>query len=138
VVYRHCDLRDPSWVKEVEGPFDAVVSSLAVHNLGDPAAVRKVYGQVHSLLRPGGWFFNLDLLLDVVMSPPNSPLAALYAQGHGQPHDAHAHEDPSGGERFAELTLDGNLAWLREAGFDDVDCVRKEFDHVFLAAQRRT
>ncbi|MCQ4041042.1 methyltransferase domain-containing protein [Streptantibioticus rubrisoli] len=136
VVYRHCDLRDPSWVKEVDGPFDAVVSSLAAHNLGDPVTVRKVYGQVHSLLRPGGWFFNLDLVLDVVMSPPNSPLAALYARGHGQRRDAH--EDTHSRERFTELTLEGNLGWLREAGFDDVDCVRKEFDHVFLAAHRRT
>ncbi|WP_269859155.1 class I SAM-dependent methyltransferase [Streptomyces sp. RPT161] len=137
VVYRRCDLRDSTWIEQVEGPFDAVVSSLTTHNLGDPDAVRRVYGQVHSLLRPGGWFFNLDLVLDVVMSSSRTPLAALYARGSGHPHGAHVHEDAPGGARFAELTLEGNLAWLREAGFDEVDCVYKEFDQVFLAAHRR-
>jgi SAM-dependent methyltransferase len=40
VEFRVCDLRDPAWTTQVGGLFDAVVSSLTIHNLGDPVAIR--------------------------------------------------------------------------------------------------
>jgi tRNA (cmo5U34)-methyltransferase len=46
VQYRVCDLRDPAWPGQVGGPFDAVVSALAIHNLGEPAAIRRVFAEV--------------------------------------------------------------------------------------------
>ena len=36
------DLRDPGWTDAVEGPFDAVVSSIAIHNVREPAICRVV------------------------------------------------------------------------------------------------
>jgi SAM-dependent methyltransferase len=56
VQYRVCDLRDPAWPALVGGPFDAVVSTLAIHNLGEPAAIRRVFADVAGLLGPGGCF----------------------------------------------------------------------------------
>ncbi len=54
------DLRDPDWVAALgPAPFDAVVSSTALHWLG-PDDLARVYQQAHDLLRPGGIFANAD------------------------------------------------------------------------------
>ena len=37
VQYAAGDLREPGWVRQVGGPFDLVVSAIAIHNLRDPA-----------------------------------------------------------------------------------------------------
>lgn len=43
------------------GNFDFVVSSLAIHHL-TLAEKRKLYQKIHSLLNPGGYFLNIDLV----------------------------------------------------------------------------
>ena len=40
-------------------PADVVVSSRALHHL-TPVDLARAYREVRELLRPGGWFFNLD------------------------------------------------------------------------------
>ena len=42
--------------------FDAVVSSIAIHNVRDPAVMRQVFAGVLGLLRPGGVFLDQDLV----------------------------------------------------------------------------
>ena len=42
VEYAAGDLREPGWVRQVGGPFDLVVSAIAIHNLRDPAVHRRV------------------------------------------------------------------------------------------------
>ena len=49
------DLRDPL----PEGPFDAVVSALAIHHLDDDAK-RELDARVLAVLRPGGAFVNAE------------------------------------------------------------------------------
>lgn len=58
--YVLCDLRDPAWEQAVGGPFDLVVSAIAIHNLGDLAAMAACYQAVHRLLRAGGCFLDYD------------------------------------------------------------------------------
>jgi tRNA (cmo5U34)-methyltransferase len=40
-------------------PADVVISSRALHHL-TPDELARAYREVHELLAPGGWFFNLD------------------------------------------------------------------------------
>jgi ubiquinone/menaquinone biosynthesis C-methylase UbiE len=61
VEFVRADLRDPSWVDAVSGPFDAVVSSIAIHNVRDPERVRAIYAEIRPLVGDGGCFANLDL-----------------------------------------------------------------------------
>jgi tRNA (cmo5U34)-methyltransferase len=56
------DLRDPHWVDALDGPYDAVVSSIAFHNVRDPDRIRAVYGELRPLVSPGGCVANLDLV----------------------------------------------------------------------------
>jgi tRNA (cmo5U34)-methyltransferase len=62
VEFAQADLRDPAWVDAVDGPFDAVVSSIAIHNVRDPERIRTIYSEIRPLLTAGGCFANLDLV----------------------------------------------------------------------------
>jgi tRNA (cmo5U34)-methyltransferase len=89
------------------GTFDAVVSGLAIHHLEDQRK-QELFGETHGLLTPGGVFANLDL---VKSATP-------------QLHERFRHEiggiqdDPT--DRLADLCA--QMDWLREAGFDSVEC----------------
>lgn len=54
------DLARPSWTKAVAGPFDLVVSGIALHNLRDPKLIFRCYKEIHSLLAPQGCFLDYD------------------------------------------------------------------------------
>jgi ubiquinone/menaquinone biosynthesis C-methylase UbiE len=58
--YMLCDLTDPSWPRQVGGPFDLAVSAIAIHNLRDPAKIYACYRAIRDLLKPGGYFLNCD------------------------------------------------------------------------------
>ena len=78
------------------GPFDLVVSALAVHHL-DGAGKRDLFARVAGVLRPGGVF----VLGDVVVS----------ADGQAGPIEI---------DWVMDLpdSVDDQLAWLRDAGFE--------------------
>ena len=64
--YVVCDLVDPSWPKQVGGPFDLAVSAIALHNLGDAEKIYACYRAIHDLLKPGGCFLNCDRFVEGV------------------------------------------------------------------------
>jgi tRNA (cmo5U34)-methyltransferase len=122
------DLREPTWVERLpEGPFDAIVSSYAIHHL--PAArKRALYAELFELIAPGAMFVNLDFVLI------GGPLAGLFDEQMVA--NAIVLEHDHGGERSHEhverdmLSDSGDdqpdsaeeqLLWLREAGFDPAE-----------------
>ena len=78
-----------------EGPFDLVVSALAVHHL-DAAAKRDLFRRVHEVLVTAGTF----VLADVVVPRPGEEAVTPLTPGFDLP------------DRAAD-----QLAWLEEAGF---------------------
>jgi tRNA (cmo5U34)-methyltransferase len=91
-----------------QGPYDVIVSGFAIHHLEDPRK-RELFGEVVRLLRPGGWFANLEV---VACATPE--LHAEFLTAIGRPED-----DPE--DRL--VAVDTQLGWMRDAGLGQVDCL---------------
>lgn len=113
VTFVQADLRDPAWVSAVGGPFRAVVSSIAIHNVREPGMIRSIYAQVRGVLEPGGLFLNLDFV-------------APEETGSSDP----------GMQRSSSATATDQLAWLEEAGFEDVHIPFRAQNQALLAGKR--
>jgi 2-polyprenyl-3-methyl-5-hydroxy-6-metoxy-1,4-benzoquinol methylase len=55
------DLTDPAWSERVGGPFDLVVSAIAIHNLRKLEMIAACYRGIAHLLKPGAPFLDYDL-----------------------------------------------------------------------------
>lgn len=60
VLFIQSDLSQPGWSKTLQGPFDAVVSSIAIHNVREYETIRAIYAEAFTALNAGGCFLNLD------------------------------------------------------------------------------
>jgi tRNA (cmo5U34)-methyltransferase len=94
------------------GPFDAVVSSFAIHHLAHERK-RRLYEEIWRVLDPGGAFCNLEHVA--------SPSTKAHEEFLGAMDMTSAEEDPSN----KLLDMETQLRWLREIGFADVDCYWK-------------
>jgi tRNA (cmo5U34)-methyltransferase len=123
--YVVADLTDPL----PAGPWDAIVSSLAIHHLHDDEK-RALFARVRQALPEGGVFVNAE---QVTASSPF--FTDLYARWHEEHARAGGSDDDEWQAAEARMAFDrcspveDQLGWLREAGFDEVDCVFK--DHCF-------
>jgi tRNA (cmo5U34)-methyltransferase len=130
--YVTADLADPL----PPGPWDAAVSALAVHHLDD-AGKRALFARLHDALGSGGVFVNAEQVLG-----PTPRLDDLYRRRHREQAAALGTTDDEWGaaERRMEhdrcATVEDQLAWLREAGFADADCLFKHDRFAVLVARR--
>jgi SAM-dependent methyltransferase len=60
LTYVQCDLTDPTWIDRVGGPFDLIVSAIAIHNLRNMKAIATCYRGIAQLLKPGAPFLDCD------------------------------------------------------------------------------
>lgn len=58
--YVLCDFSKPGWSRKIKRNFDAVVSSIAIHNVRSPEIIRSIYAETFSLVKAGGCFLNFD------------------------------------------------------------------------------
>jgi tRNA (cmo5U34)-methyltransferase len=126
------DLADPLPV----GPWDAIVSALAIHHLSDQRK-RSLFARVHGALRPGGMLVNAEQV-----AAPSRALEQAYGSWHRDGARAlgcradqwHAAEQRMRLDRCCDL--ESQLGWLREAGFTDVDCLFKQYRFAVIFAKR--
>jgi tRNA (cmo5U34)-methyltransferase len=131
--YVAADLSDPL----PRGPWDAVVSALAIHHLDD-AAKRVLFGRVHGALAAGGVFVNAEQV--AAPTPLFGDLYAAWHESRAAGAGASRREWADAVERMRLdrcATVEDQLAWLRDAGFIDVDCLFKDHAFAVLVARRQ-
>ncbi|MDP2730057.1 MAG: class I SAM-dependent methyltransferase [Dehalococcoidales bacterium] len=147
VTFIQGDLRDPAWAQDIEGNFDAIISSVAIHNVaeleqGHPERLQEIYKEIFNLVKPGGCFFNYDH-----MGSPGQVISKLYRWERFATEQARLKAETGVEKSRQELeqeyqerrhyrqgktssqdagTILEQLGWLKEAGFDEVDCLWKE------------
>lgn len=109
-------LRDP-----LPGDFQAVISALSIHHLEDQDK-RALMAKVHGLLAPGGVFINADQVLGATPWVQDFQ-AALWLRdvtlAGVTPRQMAEARQRMAYDRLA--SLEDQLAWMRQAGFRDVD-----------------
>jgi tRNA (cmo5U34)-methyltransferase len=116
-----------------DGPFDAIVSALAIHHLAD-ADKRRLFSRVHAALGAGGMFVNAEQV-----AGPTDALTAIYTSIWERDCRAlGATDDELDGarERMRHdhcADVESQLTWMRDAGFTAADCVYKSWRFAVLA-----
>ena len=119
-----------------DGPWDAIVSALAIHHLTD-AAKQSLYDRARAALTLDGVLVNAEQV-----AGPDPMWTALYRRRHE--HRAHdlgaSREDWHQAVERMELDelapVETQLRWLREAGFEHADCVWKDLGLAVLVGRR--
>jgi len=128
-------LENSDWLKPIDGTFDAVISSRALHHFTENQRRREIFKEIFNLVRPGGCFINADNVRGNTKS-----LSERYRRAREDYLDGIIKESSNGKTNLAEVRaatpssyhgphnngyLEEELAWLREGGFVDVDCFWK-------------
>ncbi|MBX2998385.1 MAG: class I SAM-dependent methyltransferase [Caldilineaceae bacterium] len=141
------DYSEPSWFDMVaaRGPFDVIVSGYSIHHQPD-AKKQQIYADVFDLLKPGGVFVNME---HVASSTPwvearhdDFFIDSLWASQVGS-EDAKSREEIAAAYHVREdkaanqlTSVERQCAWLRQIGFQDVDCYFKAFELAVFGGRR--
>ena len=147
LVFENLDYGDPAWVSRMQayGPFDAIVSSYSIHHQPD-ARKREIYAEIYSLLEPGGWFINIEHIAS------EAQLTVDLFNKHIIDH-WYEQEKLKGGTRTYEeiaetfmnrpdkdanilLSVDTQCNWLRELGYEQVDCYFRIYELAVFGGRR--
>lgn len=115
---------------------DAIVSSLSIHHLEDDRK-RALLPHIFSALRPGGIFINADHI-----AGPTPELEEIYQlRWLADVRALGATEQQIADSLFRQqedrrTAVGSQLAWLREAGFADVDCWYKHSSFAVISGVR--
>ena len=118
--------------------YDVVVSSLALHHLAADAEKRQFYRRIYLSLRPGGVFYNADAVLGT-----SDFLQRMYMRQWrafmGRNISLEEVENkwiPNYEAEDHPAKLTGQLAWLVEAGFADVDVLWKYYNFAVYGGRK--
>jgi tRNA (cmo5U34)-methyltransferase len=129
--YVQADLTEPL----PPGPWDAIVSALAIHHVDDDGK-RRLFARIREQLRNGGVFVNAEQVAGA-----SALFDAFNASCHETDARAAGADDAEWAGAFARMahdrcaSVEAQLSWLRLAGFVDVDCIFKEHRFAVLVAK---
>lgn len=118
------------------GKYDYIVSSLSIHHLTHEAK-RALFRKIADALTDGGVFINADQVAG------ESPFYDAYYRERWEESVMAGGLDPAAFEASKErrkldinAKLGDQLAWLREAGFAEADCVYRYYDFAVFHARK--
>ncbi|MFH1877630.1 MAG: class I SAM-dependent methyltransferase [Candidatus Omnitrophota bacterium] len=145
------DYGDEKWLKDLSvlcgktSDFDVVVSRLSIHHQLDARKI-EIYKEIFDILAPGGIFVNIEHVAPA--SESGSKLFADYIVDHlydsqvkkdtGKNRDQIARDFHERHQKDADIVapVEKQCEWLREIGFNDVDCYFKVFDIAVFAGRK--
>ena len=145
VEFVKADFVRPGWTGAIAAgaPFDAIVSALSIHVLPDPRK-RELYAEIFALLKPDGIFINIEhvasatrwteSVLDDYMIDAIFGVAIKAAPGSTRAEVARDYYAQAGTTALAPLEV--QCDWLREIGFENVDCYLKVLELAVFGGQR--
>lgn len=135
--YVEFDMNSAEW--PVSEPLDAVISALSIHHLPD-ARKRSIFREIFERLKPGGWYINYD-----PVRAPDSTMESIWERANDR-YDPdgpwkRTHRTPQELARYENhvrymIPLEPQLAWLREAGFQNIDVFWKRLEWVIYGGQK--
>jgi len=147
VEFLETDFQQRGWVRRVapHAPFDAVVSGFAIHHLPDQRK-QELYGEIFDLLAPEGIFINIehvssatrwtesildDYMIEAIFGPeirssPRKTRAAI----------AREYYTRAATDANVLAPLEVQCDWLREIGFENVDCYLKVLELAVFGGQK--
>ncbi len=108
------------------GPWDAVVSAMAIHHLEDPAK-RELFARIRAGLSLGGVFVNAEQVRG-----PTALLDSAYMRWHERRARELGASESEWADACERMRVDHNatvaeqLRWMSDAGFEHVDCLFKD------------
>jgi SAM-dependent methyltransferase len=105
------------------GQFDAVISSFVIHHLAHERK-RSLYQEIYDILNSGGIFCNLE------------HVASVSQKQHIHFFNAIGHSIETEDKSDKLLSMEGQLSWLKEIGFVDVDCYWKWLEMALLVGYK--
>jgi tRNA (cmo5U34)-methyltransferase len=145
--FTNLNYADPSWFKMVSqrGPFDVIVSGYSIQHQTD-AEKKQIYADLFDLLEPGGVFVNMEQVASptpwVMSLHDNFFIDSLWvsqvseegARSRSQVAEAY-HSRP---DKAANVLapVEKQCHWLRQIGFEDVDCYFKAFELAVFGGRR--
>jgi len=139
LTFENVDYGDKAWVNQMQayGPFDAIVSGYSIHHQPD-VRKREVYQEVFSLLKPGGWFVNIEhvssaaqLNIELFERHYSSVRYAMEKQNGGTRTLEQVNEEyRTRPDKAANILTSTELQcdWLREIGYEEVDCYMRIYE----------
>jgi SAM-dependent methyltransferase len=147
LVFENLDYGDPAWVNrmQTEAPFDAIVSGYSIHHQPD-ARKRPIYAEIFSLLKPGGWFINIEHVasnaqtnIDLFENHYASERYAIEQRNGGtRTFDQVADEYKNRPDKAANILLPVEVQcnWLNEIGYEEVDCYFRVYELAVFGGRR--
>lgn len=158
VTFVQSNLQNSGWSKAVDGTFNAVVSSFVTHTI--PDKIKTLYQELFGLVNSDGCFLACD-----VFPPPGPVLERIYHKSrlvdrqYGIKMKTGADKTLTeveqqlnerresykaffkGTNRILSIgspTVMNHLEWLKEAGFDEVDCLEKHARSAIIGGFRHS
>jgi trans-aconitate methyltransferase len=130
------DMQDIGLTALRAGPWDAIVSALAIHHL-EHEGKRALFSRILEALVPGGWFINAEQVLapTVTAQMHYEAIWRRQARDRGVSEAELAQADA----RMAHdrcASVEDQLLWLRETGFVEVDCPFKAWRFAVLRGRK--
>ena len=147
LVFENLDYGDPDWIDKMQAyrPFDAVVSGYSIHHQPD-SRKRQVYQEIFSLLNPDGWFINIEHVSSVAQLNidlfEKYYVTARYAiekqEGGTRTFEQLAEEYRNRPDKAANILAPVELQcdWLREIGYEEVDCYFRIYELAVFAGRK--